>query len=103
MNNAERRIPVQYAKRVVGRKMYGGQSTFIPVKVNMSRRYARHLRQRHPVHSRQLIRCFCEPDTRWPLACRSGRLLNYSTGWLYAVLYFLLIIGVQLLLCGHPV
>ena len=36
MTNAERRIPVQYAKRVVGNKMYGGQSTHIPIKVNMS-------------------------------------------------------------------
>ncbi|MGN0595345.1 MAG: preprotein translocase subunit SecY [Hominimerdicola sp.] len=36
MNNAERRIPIQYAKRVVGRKQYGGQSTFIPVKICMS-------------------------------------------------------------------
>lgn len=36
MNEAERRIPVQYAKKVVGRKMYGGQSTFLPVKVAMS-------------------------------------------------------------------
>lgn len=36
MDNAERRILVQYAKRVVGRKMYGGQSTHIPIKVNMS-------------------------------------------------------------------
>ncbi len=36
MDNAERRIPVQYAKRVVGLKMYGGQSTHIPIKVNMS-------------------------------------------------------------------
>ena len=35
MDNAERRIPVQYAKRVVGRKMYGGQNTHIPIKVNM--------------------------------------------------------------------
>lgn len=32
----ERRVPVQYAKRVVGRKMYGGQSTYIPMKVNQS-------------------------------------------------------------------
>lgn len=32
----ERRIPIQYAKRVVGRKMYGGQSTYIPMKVNSS-------------------------------------------------------------------
>ena len=36
MDNSERRIPVQYAKRVVGRKMYGGQSSHIPIKVNMS-------------------------------------------------------------------
>lgn len=36
MNNAERRIPIQYAKRVVGRKQYGGQNTHIPVKVAMS-------------------------------------------------------------------
>ena len=36
VNDAERRLPVQYAKRVVGRKMYGGQSTYLPMKVNMS-------------------------------------------------------------------
>ena len=36
VNDAERRIPIQYAKRVVGRKMYGGQSTHLPMKVNMS-------------------------------------------------------------------
>lgn len=36
INDAERRIPVQYAKRQVGRKMYGGQSTNLPMKVNMS-------------------------------------------------------------------
>ncbi len=36
ISNAERRLPVQYAKRVVGRKVYGGQSTHIPMKVNMS-------------------------------------------------------------------
>ena len=36
VNEAERRIPVQYAKRQVGRKMYGGQSSTLPMKVNMS-------------------------------------------------------------------
>ena len=36
MTNAERRIPIQYAKRVVGNKMYGGQNTHIPIKVNMA-------------------------------------------------------------------
>jgi preprotein translocase subunit SecY len=36
VETAQRRIPVQYAKRVVGRKMYGGQSTFLPLKINTS-------------------------------------------------------------------
>ena len=36
MSDGERRIPIQYAKRVVGRKMYGGQNTNLPIKVNMS-------------------------------------------------------------------
>ena len=36
MSDAERRIPIQYAKRVVGRKMYGGQNTNLPLKVNMA-------------------------------------------------------------------
>ncbi len=36
MDNAERRLPIQYAKRVVGRKMYGGQSTYLPIKVAMA-------------------------------------------------------------------
>ena len=36
LTEGERRIPIQYAKRVVGRKMYGGQATHIPIKVNMS-------------------------------------------------------------------
>lgn len=34
VNEGQRRLPVQYAKRVVGRKLYGGQSTFLPLKVN---------------------------------------------------------------------
>ena len=36
VDNAERRLPIQYAKRVVGRKQYGGQSTYMPIKLNMS-------------------------------------------------------------------
>jgi preprotein translocase subunit SecY len=36
MNNAERRIPIAYAKRVVGRKQYGGQNTYLPIKVSMA-------------------------------------------------------------------
>lgn len=36
VNDSERRIPIQYSKRVVGRKIYGGQSTHLPIKLNMS-------------------------------------------------------------------
>jgi len=36
VENAQRRIPVQYAKRMVGRQMYGGTSTYIPIKVNQA-------------------------------------------------------------------
>lgn len=57
MTKAERRIPIQYAKRVVGRKMYGGQSSYIPVNVNMVRRYANHLRKLPDGDSRY-NRCF---------------------------------------------
>ena len=36
VEQSQRRIPVQYAKRMVGRRMYGGTSTYIPIKINMS-------------------------------------------------------------------
>ena len=36
VEQGQRRIPVQFAKRVVGRRMYGGQNTYIPLKVNQS-------------------------------------------------------------------
>ncbi len=36
VEQSQRRIPVQYAKRMVGRRMYGGSSTYIPIKINMS-------------------------------------------------------------------
>lgn len=51
MNDSERRIPVQYAKKVVGRKVYGGQSTFLADQSDHERRYAGHLRVCDPLHS----------------------------------------------------
>ena len=44
VERGQRRIQVQYARRVVGRKMYGGQTTFLPLKVNTAGRYSPHLR-----------------------------------------------------------
>ena len=90
MNNSERRIPVQYAKRVVGRKMYGGQSTHIPVKVGHERRHADYLRLLHsldPQHDRDVPGRACA-GSFW------GSFFNALSpqGWVYGILYFLLII-----------
>ena len=90
MTNAERRIPIQYAKRVVGRKMYGGQSSHIPIKVNMSGVmpiiFASSL-----LMIPSTIQMFVDQKaTTW-----FGKLLksfNYNS-WPYAILTFLLIIG----------
>ena len=89
MTNAERRIPVQYAKRVVGRKMYGGQSTFIPIKVNMSGVlpiiFASSL-----LAIPGTILGFMSDKTG--LVGRILSAFNYDTA-LYAVLYFILILA----------
>ena len=91
MNEAERRISVQYAKRVVGRKMYGGQSTHIPIKVASAGVI--------PIIFAMSIMAF--PGTIAAFAGVSeasggfwgGFLKIFSPNhWLYAVLYFLLII-----------
>ena len=85
VNDAERRIPVQYAKRVVGRKVYGGQSTNLPIKVSMSGVM--------PVIFAQSI---CSlPATictfvGWTENFAYKYIFN-STSWTYAALYFLMI------------
>lgn len=88
MNDAERRIPVQYAKRVVGRKMYGGQSTHIPIKVNLSGVipiiFASSI-----LSIPSTIKLFVNPqDGIWKHFFDAFA----TTGWLYATLYFFLII-----------
>ena len=88
MNDSERRIPVQYAKKVVGRKMYGGQSTFLPIKVTMSGVmpviFASAI-----LSIPSTIRMFIsEPTGFW-----KGFFDAFSTsGWLYSILYLMLII-----------
>ena len=88
MNEAERRIPVQYAKKVVGRKMYGGQSTFLPVKVAMSGVmpviFASSI-----LAIPQFIKFFANPTEGFGKALLDA---FSQTGWLYVVLYFLLIL-----------
>lgn len=95
MTNAERKIPVQYAKRVVGRKMYGGQSSYIPIKVAMSG--VMPIIFAMSIMSLPSTICFffgINGDGTSGHDFWEGFVRLFSTSsWLYAVLYFLLIIG----------
>lgn len=87
VQQAERRVPVQYAKRVVGRRVYGGQSTHIPIKVNAAGVI--------PVIFASSILLF--PSTVAGFFPNSKIALSIANfikpgGWLYASLYALLII-----------
>ncbi|MBE7037742.1 MAG: preprotein translocase subunit SecY [Ruminococcaceae bacterium] len=81
INDAERRIPVQYAKRMVGRKMYGGQSTHIPIKVAMAGVI--------PIIFAMSILSF--PQTIAQFMGSTKQIFN-PTSWIYIILYFVLII-----------
>ena len=92
MTNAERRIPVQYAKRVVGRKMYGGQSTHIPIKVAMAG-VMPIIFAMSVMSLPQTICYFCGIDGTGVGFWHDFVRLFSQGSWLYAVLYFVLIIA----------
>ena len=87
INDSERRIPVQYAKRVVGRKMYGGQSSHIPMKVSMSGVM--------PIIFAQAIASLPATIAAFiPGGSESTFMKVFdANGMLYAVVYFVLILG----------
>lgn len=88
MQDSERRIPIQYAKRVVGRKMYGGQSSHLPIKVALGGVlpiiFASSI-----LSIPSTIQMFWNPTDGFGKAFLDA---FSTTGWLYMVLYFLLII-----------
>ncbi|OQA48988.1 MAG: preprotein translocase subunit SecY [Firmicutes bacterium ADurb.Bin300] len=86
MDNAEHRIPVQYAKRVVGRKMYGGQNTHIPIKV-MPVIFASSILSIPPTIE-MFVQNKIKEDGFWDKFFGIFRADN----WKYAVIYFLMII-----------
>lgn len=90
MYDAERRIPVQYAKRVVGRKMYGGQSSHIPIKIGMSGVMP-------IIFASSILVIPSTVQLFMGNRVTTGFWKSFfdafsSTGWLYSFLYFLLII-----------
>ena len=92
INNAERRIPVQYAKRVVGRKMYGGQSTHIPMKVSMSGVMPIIFAQ--SIASLPATVCAFMGITKESEGFGGGLMQVFDTGKpFYSIIYFLLIVG----------
>ena len=98
-NSAERKIPVQYAKRVVGRKMYGGQSTNIPIKVVMAGVMPIIFASSIMAFPATIVRLMMSgglPDENSIggilLGCLSAGFGPWWTDIIYAVLYFLLII-----------
>ena len=91
MDNSERRIPVQYAKRVVGRKMYGGQSSHLPIKVNMSGVlpiiFAQSIAS-IPATIGMFVPSAQTPGSGWYTFLQ----VFDSRGWVYCIVYFLLIV-----------
>ncbi|MBR2782444.1 MAG: preprotein translocase subunit SecY [Oscillospiraceae bacterium] len=91
INDAERRIPITYAKRVVGRKQYGGQSTYLPIKVNMSGVLPIIFAQSIASLPATIAAFLAEPTTKFWIFVKNNVISNTST--IYAVVYFMLIIG----------
>ncbi len=90
MTNGERRIPVQYAKKVVGRKMYGGQNTNIPLKVNMTGVLPIIFAQSFIFLPATIVGFFPNLNKGWFKAVVDAISVG---GWLYTLIMFLLIIG----------
>ena len=91
INDSERRIPIQYAKQMRGRKMYGGQSTFLPIKVNMSGVMPIIFAQSIASLPATIL-AFNNPANDWKFTTVMRTITN-TNGVLYAIVYFLLIIA----------
>ena len=91
ITQAERRIPIQYAKRMVGRKMYGGQSTHLPLKVNMSGVMPIIFAQTFASFPSTIAAFFPDP-AQGSFAEGFLRLIKYGSP-LYSGAYLLLIVG----------
>ena len=91
VEQSQRRVPVQYAKRMVGRRMYGGTSTYIPIKVNQAGVipviFAASL-----LALPQMATSFGDPEAGWVQWVNEHLVMGMSFSWIYAVVYVTLII-----------
>ena len=91
VTNSERRLPVQYAKKVVGRKMYGGQSTNLPIKLNMSGVMP-------IIFANSIVAIPSTVALLFPTPAEGSfwdKVLNFVSyrSWFYALIFFILIIA----------
>ncbi len=91
VEQSQRRVPVQYAKRQIGRRLVGGSSTYIPVKVNQAGVipiiFASSL-----LALPQLVASFGEPGAAWVQWIQQNLVLGQGFSWLYSTVYFVLIV-----------
>ncbi len=91
VEQSQRRIPVQYAKRMVGRRMYGGTSTYIPIKVNQAGVipviFASSI-----LALPQMATSFGDPNAAWVQWINEHLVMGFSFSWIYALVYVSLII-----------
>ncbi|WP_193103388.1 preprotein translocase subunit SecY [Brachybacterium sp. FME24] len=91
VEQSQRRIPVQYAKRMVGRRMYGGTSTYIPIKVNQAGVipviFASSI-----LALPQMAASFGDPESGWVQWVNTHLVMGMSFSWIYAAVYVGLIV-----------
>ncbi|UYG16977.1 preprotein translocase subunit SecY [Brachybacterium huguangmaarense] len=91
VEQSQRRVPVQYAKRMVGRRMYGGTSTYIPIKVNQAGVipviFATSI-----LTVPQLISQFGDPSAGWVQWINNHLVQGQSFSWFYTLIYLALIV-----------
>ena len=91
VEQSQRRIPVQYAKRMVGRRMYGGTSTYIPIKVNQAGVipviFASSI-----LALPQMAASFGDPSAGWVQWVNTHLVMGFTFSWIYAAVYVALIV-----------
>lgn len=94
VEQSQRRIPVQYAKRMIGRRMYGGSTTYIPIKVNQAGVipiiFASSI-----LAIPQIATSFAEPTAGWVQWVNQNLIMSPPDGsfpWIYGAMYFVFII-----------